>query len=300
MPPLALPPSERRPGELVTFASGRRARLDGFLRVARGGGRTLGVFVHGMGSNFYRSDMKKAILDAFPAAGLSVLSFNTRGAGQGTADERFGDCLADLDAALRFGREAGFRRFVLLGHSTGCQKIVHFQARRSPRDVTGLVLLAPADDTAICRRDLGPRYSRVVARAKALARTGRGRERIAGLHEPFSARRFLSLAERTRAEAAVFDYAGPMREFRSIHIPMLALFGAREEYAVIPVGRMLDRLRELHPPGRIRTEIVPGADHGFHGREKPTAARITDWILALDPMPGARNSKPEKGRKATL
>ncbi len=270
-----------RPGDLVTLPVTRRLRLDGFLVRPRRPTRTLLVLVHGMGSNFYRSALKKAFLDLPRAGGPAVFSANNRGAEQGTEDETFSGCLADLDAVLRFGRAAGFRRFVLAGHSTGCQKIVHYQARRRAADVAGLVLLAPADDFALCRRDLGAAFIRTVARARALVKAGRGRERIAGLHQMFSARRFLSIADRRRAEAAVFDYEGPMRAFRSLRVPVLAIFGSREEFAVMSVGAMLDRLVALHPPGRVTARLIPRADHGFHGLEPAVAHLAARWIAGL-------------------
>lgn len=269
---------ELRSGALITLPVTRRLRLDGFLCRPPRPTRTLLVFVHGMGSNFYRSGLKKAFFDLALAGGPAVLSFNNRGAERDTADESFAGCLADLDAALRFGRSAGFRRFVLAGHSTGCQKIVFYQSRRRRADVAGLVLLAPADDFAICRRDLGRRFDAVVARARALVTAGRGREPIAGMHEVFSARRFLGIADRTRAEAAVFDYERPMRAFRSLRVPVLALFGSREEFAVMPGTQMLARLAALHPLGRVATRTVPGADHGFHRREAAVAATVRSWI----------------------
>ena len=267
----------------MTLSAGRRLYLDGFFRAASGDPGTLLVFVHGMGSNFYRSRLKKAFFDAAPPAGLAVFSFNNRGAGSDTEDEVFSDCLADIDAAMAFGHRSGFRRFVLVGHSTGCQKIVHYQARRRRRDVAGLVLLAPADDFAICRRDLGRRFAATVGRARALVRAGRGTERIRGLHEAFSARRFLSIADRSRPEAAVFDYDGAMKGYQSLRLPVLAVFGTREEFAILPVRTMLDRLAAAHPPGRVTGLAVPGANHGFHGREAKTAAAVVAWAASLRP-----------------
>ncbi|MBM4155225.1 MAG: alpha/beta fold hydrolase [Lentisphaerae bacterium] len=278
---MPVPAPEVRPGALVTLAVSRRLRLDGFLVRPARPTRTLLLFVHGMGSNFYRASLKKAFLDLARGGGPAVFSFNNRGAEGGTVDEPFAGCLADLDAALRFGRAAGFRRFVLAGHSTGCQKIVHYQARRCAADVAGLVLLAPADDFAIGRRDLGPAFARTVARARSLVKAGRGGERITGMHQPFSARRFLSIADRRRAEAAVFDYEGPMRGFRAVSAPVLALFGSREEFAVMPVRAMLDCLAALHPAGRVTARLVPGADHGFHRREASVAALTARWIRGL-------------------
>ena len=94
-------------GALVAFpaAGGRKDRmLDGFYRPAPKKNLPLLVFVHGMGSNFYRSALKKAFLEAAPALGLGILSFNNRGAERGTENENFRTCLSDLDAAAEFAR----------------------------------------------------------------------------------------------------------------------------------------------------------------------------------------------------
>ena len=111
------------PGELVSFATapdrkGHVRRLDGFWREA-GTGTPVLCFVHGMGSNFYRSRLKKAFLEAGPEFGLSVLSFNNAGAESGTENEDFRETLRDLDAAVAYGRRRGHRTVVWVGHSTG-------------------------------------------------------------------------------------------------------------------------------------------------------------------------------------
>ena len=108
------------PGDLIALPlPGSKRWLDGFWRHDRRRRNTLFIFVHGMGSNFYRSRLRKAILHQAARHGGDALLFNNRGAEQGTVDERFSDSLQDIDAALRFGRSKGYRRFVLIGHSTG-------------------------------------------------------------------------------------------------------------------------------------------------------------------------------------
>jgi len=119
------------PGQLVAFPAEDRKKirmLDAFYRPTTRRGAPLLVFVHGMGSNFYRSQLKKAFIDVAPETGWGILSFNNRGAERGTEDERFSQCLADLDAAVAFARRRGHRRLVFIGHSTGCQKIVYWQS----------------------------------------------------------------------------------------------------------------------------------------------------------------------------
>jgi len=269
-------------GALVTLPlPGRRRPLDGFRAPARRRHRTLLVVVHGMGGNFYRSTLKQEWLRQGPRHGLDVLSFNNRGADRLVAGERFGDCLADLDAALRWGRRQGYRRFVLLGHSTGCQKITYYQARRRPADVAALVLAAPVDDLAVCQRDLGRRYPYWLQRARRLVRQGRGDTLLPMLYEKFSARRFLSIADPRRVEAQLFHYAGPLRHFRAVRCPVLAFLGTREEFACRPVTEMGAILRRATRARAFGFFTVRGGDHGFHGREAATARRALRWVRGV-------------------
>ena len=273
-------------GALVAFsaAGGRKPRrLDGFYRPAPKKNAPLLVFVHGMGSNFYRSALKKAFLEAAPALGLGVLSFNNRGAERGTEDEKFLACLPDLDAAAEFARRRGHRRLVFVGHSTGCQKIAYWQAKRRHPAVAGLVLLAPADDYATTRRDFGKRFEHKVAWAKRMVAAGKGDAQVAGLYERFTAARFLSLADLKHPEANVFRYAGALTQFRRVKCPMLAVFGEQEEFAAIPPAEMLAILRKKTNSREFDDWLIPGADHGFHGCEAELALSVCQWAREIAP-----------------
>lgn len=267
-------------GALVAFpaAGGRAGRmLDGFYRPAPKKSAPLLAFVHGMGSNFYRSALRKAFLEAAPALGLAILSFNNRGAGRGTEDENFRTCLPDLDAAAEFARRQGHRKLIFVGHSTGCQKIAFWQAIRKRPDVAGLVLLGPADDYAATRRDLGKRFEAKVAWAKRRVAKGQGAAPVTGLYERFTAKRFLSLADRSHAEANVFRYAGSLTQFRRVKCPVLAVFGEDEEFAAIPPAEMLAILRKKTASRDFDDWLIPGADHGFHGCEAELALSVGQW-----------------------
>ena len=271
-------------GALVAFpaAGGRKPRmLDGFYRTAPEKRSPLLVFVHGMGSNFYRSALKKAFLEAAPALGLGILSFNNRGAERGTEDEKFLACLPDLDAAAEFARRRGHRRLVFVGHSTGCQKIAYWQAKRRHPAVAGLVLLAPADDYATTRRDFGKRFEHKVAWAKRMVAAGKGDAQVAGLYERFTAARFLSLADLRHPEANVFRYAGALAQFRRVTCPVLAVFGENEEFAAIPPAEMLAILRRKTNSLDFDDWLIPGADHGFHGCEAELALSVCQWAREI-------------------
>jgi pimeloyl-ACP methyl ester carboxylesterase len=214
-----------------------------------------------------------------PRAGIDVLSFNNRGYEREVAHEKFTDCRHDLDAALAFGRAQGYTRFVLVGHSTGCQKIAYYHYVRRPGDVIALVYTAIGDDYAIVRRALGARYLYWIRRARALIRVGRGDTILAGKGcLGFSARRFLSVADPNQIEARLFRFDGPMREFASIRTPSLVVLPAEEEYACIPIEEAARRLRAVSRARIFDVAIIPRTDHGFHGMEADAVFRILNWL----------------------
>lgn len=291
-------------GELVSIpvvASARRHwHLDGFYRSApacslcadaAADGATgscescasahppLLVFVHGMGSNFYRSALKKAFLQAAPLAGLPILSVNNSGADAGTVDERFGDCIHDLDAIRDWALRHHHSSIVWIGHSTGCQKATYWQARRQDPATAAVVLLAPADDNAILERDLGPRrLAQKIEWAHRQIAAGRPEAVFEQGYERFSARRFLSVAEASRPEASVFRYAGRLAAFRKLRCPVLAAFGENEEFAAIPPREMLDRLAAVTRSDDFTDWLIPETGHSFREAEEALAVATCEWI----------------------
>jgi pimeloyl-ACP methyl ester carboxylesterase len=279
-----MPDFWEQPGSLVALPA-RGAMLDGFWRHEAVRRPRLLILVHGMGSDFYHSRFKKTLLERCPEAACDGLSFNNRGSREGVRSERFTDCLRDLDAALAFGRRQGYRRFVLAGHSTGCQKIAYHQFRRNDPAVEALVHLAPGDDYAITLRELGPaRLRRLVEQLHARVKAGRGDEAVPSggglpeMCEGFTARRFLSIADPAQTEAGIFQYDGKLRVFSKLTLPQLVVFGTREEYACLPMSRMAARLREKTSSSRFAFVTIRGADHGFHRHEREAAGAVMKFL----------------------
>lgn len=256
--------------------------LDGFF-VPGDRRRPVVIIVHGMHSNFYHARWKKELMRTFARRRIAVLSFNNRGAEAGTNNERFHDCLSDLAAAVRFAKTVGYRRVILVGHSTGCQKATYYVAVRQDPAVCGVVLLAIGDDLAIVRRDLGRAYRRWLKIARTRIKSGRGDEPLgAPVVPPFSARRFLSIADRRAVEARIFDFTGgPGSWFARIQCPVLCIAAEHDEYQTVPTAQMISRLKQCYRGARFHARVVRGADHGFQGRESALARVLFRWVQSL-------------------
>ncbi len=281
-------------GKLVTFLATDRLILNGFL-VEKESSRSCIVYVHGMTGNFYGGLLSKTLAKRALKYNYSTFVVNTRGhdilssgrlANQamkhvtiGTMVEKFEDSIKDLDGALRYLKSIGYARFFLVGHSTGCQKILYYQYVRKRRDVKALALLAPDDDYNLNKRNLGNKWRTTVSRARVLSRTRKSREYNPGI--PFSPARFMSIADPKRIEARLFNYEGGLVEFTSVNTPMYVVFGTKDEGAVKPVKEYVATLWRKTSSSNYGSLIIKNARHSFSGYEKVVSDSVIKWISSI-------------------
>jgi alpha-beta hydrolase superfamily lysophospholipase len=281
-------------GIVIRFLAKDNVRLSGLLFPGHGRGKGCVIYVHGMGGSMINGI---SLALARNLGDLALFSFNNRGhdvvssawrlTGRkrrrvlaGLNFERFEESVHDLSGAIGALSRLGYSRFVLCGHSTGCQKAIYYQHKRQDRRIFAIVLLGPCDDYNLNRRRLGRRYGKVLAECKRLINSGRGNvvpDSAAGL----SAQRLDSVIDLDRAEARLFNYDGELKEFGSITTPVLAVFGSEEENKLMPVKRYLEILDVKSGSCRFRGLEIKGANHSFEGKEDELSEEVYGWISGL-------------------
>ncbi len=267
---------------IVTFLASDGLKLSGILSSSPRSGRLCLIFIHGLnGSAFSHLALHLA---SHTASGTSVFSINSRGhdivsgfskrTGKlwkrkriGASLERFEDSVFDIKGAIAALSGLGFRRFILCGHSTGCQKALNYQYKTKDRRVKGLVLLAPTDDYNLDVKRLGRDYGHVLSECRKMIRKG-CRDMPAPKGQGMSAQRLDSILNPRRVEGRLFNYNGELREFRSITVPILAVFGSNEEYALKAPSEYLRILEDATSSEKFASLLIEGATHSFDGKEK--------------------------------
>ncbi len=294
---MALPNSATsRKGELVEFVTKDKAILHGFLVRAKNP-RTCIIYVHGMGGNFYRHKLLVQVSKDAEKQKIAFFSANTRGHDAvssiglknakkhsflcGTSFERFEDCVYDIDGTIKLLKSLGFRSFILVGHSTGSQKVVYYQYKKRNKDVKAIVLLSPADDYNATKKALESKFKTKVRICRKMVRNKQGNKQSDQIPRGFSAKRFLSIADTRNAEARIFDYSGRLKEFSSIKTPIYAVFGSREEYAVKPVAEYLEMLKNKTHSRFYNHSVIKNANHSFVGYEIRVSQDTLAWISKL-------------------
>jgi len=289
--------SDRLQGELVRFKTKDGLLLHGFL--FRRNGRQAVIHIHGLGGNFYRSDLVWTLAKRYADIGYDLFSINTRGQDTiarikttdnrrktiGTAYEVFEQCVYDIAAAIDAAEKWGYKKIVLQGHSTGCQKITYYQGKKQDKRVTSLVLIAPTDDLGLTRKRLGGKYKRAITLSKRLINKKRNELMPAwATHGFISANRFASYAIKGNAEADLFDYeTGNFKLLKRIKTPIFATFGSAEEHRTsTSPDKALTIINEkaVSSPS-VETALIKGADHLFKGKEKELADAIVGWLAKV-------------------
>jgi pimeloyl-ACP methyl ester carboxylesterase len=294
-------------GELLQFKTKDGLVLEGFL-VRPKNAKLCIIYVHGWGGNFYR-ELAVGLARGMSKRGIAIFSINTRGHDTvalitrmigrkrasfngGVELEKFEDSALDIEGAIDGLKRLGFKKFVLCGHSTGSQKITYYQLRKINKSVIGLILVAPGDDYNIWRKEiLGKSFNEKRKTAKALVAKGKGDQ--LNFIEDSTPKRFLSVADLKNVEARLFNYDGELKEFSKIRIPVLVLFGSKEEHAIKPVNQYLkileeksnSKLFESHIEKSnsklFESHIVKGAMHRFYGHEDEVADLISNFVSKL-------------------
>ena len=282
-------------GELLSYYASDGVRLNGFLARSGTANRQAIVNVFGMGGDFFTSSRYPALCRALKGSGTDLFLANNRGMSmaarfgrrrgerilRGTSAERFDECIFDIKGAIDLLSSMGYRAVILQGHSTGAQKVIYYMRKTADRRVKGIVLLGPGDDYNLARRKLGRRFNKAVMIARAMVSHRKGHLAMPHWSSEYSASRFLSYADLKNVEARIFDYDGPMREFSGIKVPVLAVFGSKEQYALKPVRKYLEILAQKTKSKSFAGAIVKGGDHSFCGREDDAANLMAKWLSRI-------------------
>jgi len=283
---------ERFKGELITFPTKDSLKTCGFLMDASG--KDVLIFIHGMGGHFYKDGFMHGAQELI-SQGISFFSFNTRGAEivkdfkdldgmhhtLGTAFENFEKSTEDISASLDLLEDIGYSRFHLLGHSTGCQKILYYIHITGDSRIKSLIHLSPAEDYEIWKNLLGDDFEHFVDIAREMVERGEGDKLMIPLYEKtgdlWSARRFLSFASRETPEGRAFNYAS-LDMFSSVTLPTAVFFGDADPYLIHPPEYYAEKLKSAYGGEMIEVHIIENGDHSFHGLEEEIFHRIVDFI----------------------
>lgn len=282
--------------ELVRVTTGDGLRLDGALSAALPDATARPVadaalLVHGTGSNFYSSSLLEAVAQRLHARGISALRVNTRGhdgmstasspsggVPGGAAYEMVGDCLLDLAAWIDLLAARGFKRVMLVGHSLGALKCLHYLTHESDSRVGWLVAISPPR-LSYQRFATGPRgelFLTQYRQAEQFVQQGRGDE-LMPIQFPIpyviTARGYLDKYGRDERYNLI-------SHLPRLSLPALVTYGGQETQSNPAFQGLPDDIEQSAAANSLplTLAVVAGADHFYSGCRSELLQRVDRWL----------------------
>src|SRR3989344_1922643 len=296
---------------LVNFTTPDHFLLPGLLYESNKKTDKAVIFLHGNGSAsiFYKVDEINLFAKYLNEKGIAFFPFNNRGAhwikklnriadGEkervlyGMAYELIKECILDIEGAVKFLKGEGYKKFYLIGESTGANKIVVYHYYRRKNRITKYILLSGGDDVSVYLNFYFKKDKRflfeMIKKCKDKIKKGKGRELVSLELIPDPLISYQSLYDTINPEGDynIFpfdDYLHKLklsrkplfREFKTIDKPTLVVYGELDEYGPAPVRDCVEVLKkECSDPKLFTFKIIKDTDHGMTGKEEELIKHI--------------------------
>ena len=265
--------------DFVRFHASDGAELRGWL--TRDISDIAVIHVHGMSGNGYENHFLDDLREMFHKHGVSFFTIDTRGSGVinsfwkkgdaellgGSCYEIFDDCVFDIQGALEYLKTLGKSRFILMGHSLGASKVVHYIVTQKHKEIVASLLLAPTDMVGWANTD--PNNKIYLQKAKKLLAEGKGDELVGAQcwwdKTPISAQTYPTICE----SGSAADIYGEEAKIGKIDIPTIIVYGDKDMGIIKIDGSIPKWIERVNKIKNKRTEIsvIQNAMHSFKDHE---------------------------------
>ena len=270
--------------------------LNGFFLAPQGSPPSAAVdavlLFHGTTGNFYnpRHLMQAASLQK---AGYAVASFNTRGhdviaraaPGRliGTAFEILKDCLIDLETAINWITERGYRRIALLGVSMGAVKVIYYQAHLQDPRVATVIAVSPLrlSRSYYLTTEAATDYERYYQEAQELIQSGHPEALINVVEDIVPGQGIFG------AQAYVEKYGSEKYNLENyaqkVRCPLLIMAGTEETHP-----RLRDCAQDVYnsfqDKANVELMLIEGAGHGLAEIGDSLPEAVAQWMARTLPQ----------------
>ena len=300
----------------VQFETEDHLSLPGLLFEPEEKTKTAVIYLHGMGGSvFYGSEKMAVLAKEVTHLGISFFPFNNRGAQliqrfsyekgakkvsvlQGSAYELIHDCTKDINAAVEFLREMRYEKFILIGHSTGANKICvyDYYTKRKDNPFLGYGLLSGGDDTGLHYQMLGKqKFKELLSRCRLYIKNNKEDSLVPPNLIGGSLISYRSLFDimNTEGDYNTFPFLNVMqslhlskkpvfREFAHITLPTLIIYGENDEYMYGATKQCVDILKKYqNPQNKAKYSLIPDADHSYSTHKTVLAKELASWLATF-------------------
>lgn len=192
--------------------------------------------------------------------------------------EIFEDCILDIDLAINEAKKLGYKRFILMGHSYGCNKLIYYYYKKHP-NILGLVL-ASAPDMVGLQLYRQKDYKELIKEAKVNIDNGDETKILSNLVEDYmymSSRTYYNwFNEKSNLDnLPVMGNSENWYQFESINVPILTFSGSNETDNYLHLDLLKDKAKSCND---FEYKIINNTNHFYTNKENEIGDIILDWI----------------------
>ncbi|MDE5587200.1 MAG: alpha/beta fold hydrolase [Bacilli bacterium] len=256
------------------------------------------VFIHGMNGNLEHNHFANIWGNILSNHGISFLFGYTRGHSKenhiltknggsiqcGTTYEVFEDSFYDVDLWVTTAKKLGYTKIILLGHSLGCNKVIHYLYRKG-NVVDGLILASPPDMIGLIKSDVYQKnYKELIREAEQNIKNGKPDQILSSkLWEEYfiSSKTFLSYTNEQGEinNLPVSQNPEHFKQLETIEIPILAFMGSEDDITIRSIPEDLELIkRKASSCPNFETKIFQNANHLYETCEEYIGNDLIEWI----------------------
>lgn len=192
--------------------------------------------------------------------------------------EIFEDSIYDIDLAINKAKELGYKKFILMGHSYGCNKLIHYYYKKKP-DILGLIL-ASAPDMVGLQLYRQKDYKELIKEAKENIDNGEPTKILSNLIEDYmymSSETYYNWFHKNSNldNLPVMNNSENWYQFEIIDVPVLTISGSNETDNYLHLDLLKEKAKSCTD---FEYRYINNADHFYNGKELEIGNIIFNWI----------------------
>ena len=192
--------------------------------------------------------------------------------------EIFEESLLDIDLAIKKAKEFGYNRFILMGHSYGCNKLIYYYYKKHP-NILGIIL-ASAPDMIGSHLLLEPDYKELLSEAKKNIDNSEPTKLLHKMIEDYMYMSSLTYYNWYNENSnldnlPVISNKEHWKQFETIDVPILTFSGSNEEDYYQHLDLLKDKALNCN---NFEYKIIENTGHTYKNKEKEIANLIFEWI----------------------
>ena len=281
--------------EFIIINTNDGCSLPGIISHGKKKNKSIIIFVHGSGGNFFKSSYYEDLSEEFELYGYDFMVCNNRGAEQffrlhrnnagvnevikaGNIYENFDESIFDIQAQVDMAKNRGYEDIILIGQSLGAIKAQYYCEQVG--DINKLILLSPVDFIARFRSRVNEKYDELTKKAKQLVEEGKIYEMITNEFSAIKVASTMTIGckadlfklEKDRDVSKPLNYKG----FVSV------IIGSNEHVNLEWGNEYIEnRLKERLKNSKFQFYLIPNSTHEYENHEKQVARLIIESIRKM-------------------